>query len=200
MKASRYINTCYDFAHGKPLGSVLLDPSDLNISLQVFARDCLSALSLDNGAFHLEVIQGKEGLYFLEVGARVGGGEIPFIIRDLYGIDLYDAWIGLHFDRIPKVVGGSSTHPISGGFLLLPEPVGMRVVHIDNPVGKIDGLYASVLPEVGHIFDGHGGYELILGRFRFKAPSEYDVEQAINETLRRYEVRLEKAGSVPQCP
>ena len=78
----------------------------------------------------------------------------------------------------------------------MPEPVGMRVVHVNNPIGQVDGLYAAVLPEIGQVFDGHGGYECILGRFRYKAASESDVGQAIDETLRRYTVRLEKANEV----
>ncbi|NIF68077.1 ATP-grasp domain-containing protein, partial [Burkholderia sp. Cy-647] len=92
-RASRYVNTCLDFANGKPLGSVMLDPGPADDALLAFARDSLRALGLDDGAFHLEVIRGGDGLTFLEIGARVGGGEIPFLFRDLYGVDLYDLWV-----------------------------------------------------------------------------------------------------------
>ena len=34
VKASRYLNTCYDFAQGKPLGSVLLEPGELETALR----------------------------------------------------------------------------------------------------------------------------------------------------------------------
>lgn len=89
IKASRYVNTCYDFAQGRPLGSILLNTGDRERALCDFSRRCLAALGLDDGAFHLEVIGEDDGFCFLEVGARVGGGEIPFLMRDLFGVDVY---------------------------------------------------------------------------------------------------------------
>lgn len=34
------------------------------------------------------------------------------------------------------------------------------------------------------MFDGHGGYETLLGRFRYRAASAETVHAAIDETLR----------------
>jgi hypothetical protein len=50
---------------------------------------CLDALDLDDGPFHLERFKRAPGeSAFLEVGPRSGGAEVPFIHRDLFGIDL----------------------------------------------------------------------------------------------------------------
>jgi len=188
QKASRYLGTCLDFAHGKPLGSITLAPSDFRAELLKFNAQCLRALELFQCAFHLEIINGSDGFYFLEVGARVGGGEIPFTMHDVFGVDLYEGWVQQQLDPAFRI------HPKNdetlAGFLLIPEPVGKRLVEVSVPQ-KINTLYASVVPPLNHVFDGHGGYDTILGRFRYCGQSEDQIEAAINETLQQFFYRLE---------
>ncbi|WP_186202870.1 ATP-grasp domain-containing protein [Burkholderia gladioli] len=194
-RASRYVNTCLDFANGKPLGSVMLDPGPAHDALLAFARDSLRALGLDDGAFHLEVIRGGDGLTFLEIGARVGGGEIPFLFRDLYGVDLYDLWVAqqsgdaARFAVRAQAARAASASPLRGGFLMLPEPVGSRFVEAEVPSG-IAALYRAVLPKRHHGFDGKGGYDTILARFRYRGASEDEIGAAIDATLREFRYTL----------
>lgn len=61
--AFRYINTCYGFAHGSPLGSVV-QTGPLADRVSAFAVQCLTALGLRTGAFHVEVIEHHGGLVF----------------------------------------------------------------------------------------------------------------------------------------
>jgi hypothetical protein len=186
VRASRYINTCLDFANGKPLGSVMLQPGPVNNELLDFAQKSLRALSLTDGAFHLEVIRGGDGLYFLEIGARVGGGEIPFLFRDLYGVDLFSLWVrqqlGDGTPLTPQAVDTAHRFSDLGGFLMLPEVIGSRLVRAVVPTG-IEPLYAAITPKTNHVFDGKGGYESILGRFRYRGTSEVEIETAIEETI-----------------
>ncbi len=190
VKASRYINTCYDFAHGKPLGSVIIDDAESEPLIQ-FTQRTLEALGLDRGAFHLEVIEGRHGLCFLEIGARVGGGEIPFVIHDLFGVDLIGDWLRIDLEQQPTTVESSDSEaPVLGGFLMIPEPVGSRLVARNSPIGSVNGLYDAVLPEIGHRFDGKGGYENILGRFRYRGASRQAIEAAIHRTLSLYHYEL----------
>lgn len=188
-KPSRYVNTCYDFAQGRPLGSVVRAGSTAD-AVDRFAAHCLHVLGLRDGAFHLEVIETRSGLAFLEVGARVGGGEIPFVLRDAYGVDLVGDWIRIELGEEPRTVPGTN-HAGHTGFLMIPEPVGQRLVSRESMVGRVPHLYAEELPEPGHVFDGHGGYDILLGRFRYRASNASAIDEAIDATLGAYHYRLE---------
>lgn len=192
-RPSRYVNTCYDFARGVPLGSVVQSGPTADAVVD-FADRSLRALGITDGAFHLEVIEADGGLAFLEVGARVGGGEIPFVFRDVYGVDLVGDWIRIELGEPPRTTPGRDTGE-HAGFLMLPEAVGLRVVARRSMVGAVPGLYAEVLPPVGHVFDGHGGYETLLGRFRYRGATAGDVERAIARTLSLYEYELAPADA-----
>lgn len=189
-RAWRYLNTCYDFAKGRPLGSVMLDPPRAR-PLVAFARESLRALGLHQGAFHLEVIEGREGFHFMEIGARVGGGEIPFVIRDLFGVDLIGDWLRLELGEAPATLAvDRAESPEIGGFLMIPEPVGCELVSRRSPLGSVPGLYDHDLPLPGHVFDGRGGYDVLLGRFRFRGAAPEAVERAIWRTLDLYTYEL----------
>lgn len=197
-KASRYIGTCYDFGRGCPLGSVVQAGPTADAVVD-FAAHCLRVLGLQGGAFHLEVIEAPAGLVFLEVGARVGGGEIPFTSRDVYGIDLVGDWIRIELGQEPVTTPGVDTGE-HAGFLMLPEAVGHRVVARRSMVGTVPELYAEVLPPVGHVFDGHGGYETLLGRFRYRGASAEAVERAIRHTVDAYRYELEPVALQGAAP
>ena len=182
--ASRYLNTCYDFGRGTPLGSVVQQGPGADRMLD-FALRSLDALGLRTGAFHLEAIEHANGPVFLEVGARVGGGEIPFVCRDVYGVDLVGDWIRLELGEQPQTLPARTGE--FGGFLMLPEPVGRQLLQRPSLVGTVPGLYAEQLPEPGHVFTGDGGYDTILGRFRYRGPSPQAVEAAILATLDQYQ-------------
>lgn len=196
VRASRYVNTCYDFACGLPLGSVVQSGRDAD-DVVAFADRSLRALGIGDGAFHLEIIESPAGLAFLEVGARVGGGEIPFVFRDVYGVDLVGDWIRIELAEEPRTVPGQDAGE-HAGFLMIPEVVGQRLVARRSMVGVVPGLYAEVLPPVGHVFDGHGGYETLLGRFRYRAPTPDAVEAAIHRTLSLYEYALAPADAAQE--
>ncbi|MFJ7625096.1 acetyl-CoA carboxylase biotin carboxylase subunit family protein [Streptomyces sp. NPDC097595] len=187
--ASRYIGTCHGFAQGEPLGSVLHRDGTAE-RLADFSDDCLDALGLTDGPFHLEAVQHEEGPVFLEVGARVGGGEIPFVLQEVYGLDLFREWVRVLLGARPAgpVAAAAATEHV--GFLMLPEPVGHTLVSRTGLVGRIPHLYAEELPDPGHRFDGKGGYEHILGRFRYRAASAESVERAIEDTLTAYHYEL----------
>ncbi|MGW0854318.1 ATP-grasp domain-containing protein [Streptomyces sp. NPDC002690] len=186
--ASRYLNTCLGFTKGQWLGSVVQEGPAAERARAVAAR-ALDALRLTDGPYHLELIEHRDGFVFLEVGARVGGGEIPFTVRDVYGVDLFAEWVrivlGESPSTVPAVRGGHA------GFLMFPEPVGHRLVARTSMLGEVPHLYAEQLPEPGRVFTGDGGYEEILGRFRYRGPSPEAVEQAIVRTASEYTYELE---------
>lgn len=198
VTASQYVNTCLDFAAGVPLGSVLLADGERRTQILAFARSCLDALGLRDGPFHLELIRSAGGeLVFLEVGLRPGGAEVPFLHRDLLGVDLYGeafrATVGLPpmIDSIPPLHGG-------GGWVIFPEPTPLpsRVVSATSLLGVVPEVYAERVPSAGEVFDGTGVYHHVGGSFRLRGPSEPAVRRAVNEVMARYQVRALPALAV----
>lgn len=194
MRPARCLNTDLQFARGERVGSVLNDDAELEERLRDFALRVLRALKLDTSAFHLEVFRTRPGpeagpdeLVFLEIGARVGGAQITYMWRDLYGVDLNEGWIRLQLDEQVRLPVLDATSPV-GGFLLVPEPpdVPCRVKSATSLVGRIPGLYAELLPPVGTILDGRGGYDDIAGRFRFTGRSSAEVEASIRTAMNKY--------------
>jgi hypothetical protein len=194
MRPARCINTDLAFARGERVGSVLNDDAELESRLRAFTARVLAALRLHTGAFHLEVFRvpadglpGGYDLVFLEIGARVGGAQISYMWRDLYGVDLNDAWIRLQLGETVTLPALDASSPV-GGFLLVPEPPGgpWQVAATRSLAGSIPELYLELLPPVGTILDGRGGYDDIAGRFRFRGDSSAQVEAAIRRAMREY--------------
>jgi hypothetical protein len=200
VSASVYINTCLDFTAGKPLGSVLLDPGRRLERVTAFAGECLDALDLVDGPFHLELFESPAGEpVFLEVGLRPGGAEVPFVHRDLFGIDLFAeafrATVGL-----PPMVSAEELSGVtaSGGWVSIPEPrpYPSRVVSRTSLLGTLPEIYAEVLPDVGTVFHGTGGYEHIGGRFRLRGADHDAVRRAALEVMARYRLVAHHDGQV----
>ncbi|MFC6086603.1 ATP-grasp domain-containing protein [Sphaerisporangium aureirubrum] len=186
-RASRYVNTCLDFAEGVPLGSVEVDDPGLLGPLEGFTAAVGAALGPAPWVFHLEVFagtgpSGAPAFVFLEAGARVGGAEIPFVWREVHGFDLMAAAVDIQLGRPPAA--GSLPYGETAGWLLLPVPVAppCRVVGCDGPAPAGDGPYAQVVPRVGTVIPRAGGYEHVGARFRFRGPSSREVEAALART------------------
>jgi predicted ATP-grasp superfamily ATP-dependent carboligase len=190
LQASRYFNTCLDFMAGIPLGSVFIQDRALNERIERFTAEVLRGIGLRVGAFHLELfLTGSGEFLFLEIGARVGGGEINFVIQDVLGIDIFSLWLGLEMGQeLPAVIPDRGA---VGGFLLIPEPrdIPCRVDSVTSLLGRVDCLYCEILPQVGQILDGSGGYETISGRFRFKGDSEEQVVAAIKKVVHLFDMK-----------
>jgi hypothetical protein len=196
VSASLYLNTCLDFTMGIPLGSVLLDPGDRREQVVTFAESCLKALGLHDGPFHLEVFGRPTGeLVFLEIGLRPGGAEVPFIHRDLFGIDLMGEAFRATLGLPPLTPREELRDEGCGGWVSVPEPgpLPCRVVSRTSMLGSVSGVYAEVIPDVGTEFTGKGGYDHIGGRFRLRGPDHETVRRAAREVMRRYKVTAEPA-------
>ncbi|GAA0564409.1 acetyl-CoA carboxylase biotin carboxylase subunit family protein [Halomonas salifodinae] len=92
--ASTYVNNCAEYGPYSPLGSIELPAGSDEDEIVNSASELLGVFSPKKEiVFHLELFDTGEELVFLEIGARVGGAEIPFIWRDIRGIDLLGiAW------------------------------------------------------------------------------------------------------------
>ena len=198
---SRYVNTCLEAAQGLPLGSVVIDDKDARESLTDFAGKSIRALELDNGAFHLEVIlRGGAEPVFLEVGARIGGGEIKPMVENLYGVDLVREWLNCELDLVEEMP--VSFRPI-GGWLVVPPPCSppYEIVRVGSLLGRIPCLRWEALPHMGETHDWrHLQHDRWPGgRFQYAGSSSQEVELAIRETMDRYELEVRPAGEEMQC-
>ncbi|MEO3809597.1 hypothetical protein ABGB17_11405 [Sphaerisporangium sp. B11E5] len=187
LSVSGYVNTPVDFLRGRPLGSVTLDPGPLREEIGTFAIECVTALGLVTGCFHLEVIRRPGGgLVFLEAGMRAGGAEIAYIHRDLHGIDLmtesFRTVLGIPLRSAHARFGDAPA-----GWVVMPEPHRPhRVVHRSPMTGVVPQVYAEVLPDPGEVFDGTGGYFHVPGRFRLTGLDERSLRAAARRVMHEY--------------
>ncbi|MDH6135664.1 hypothetical protein P3T37_005081 [Kitasatospora sp. MAA4] len=199
VTVSEYVNTCLDFMEGTPLGSVLLDAGPLRERLEGFTAECLDALELLDGPFHLEAIVTADGVpVFLEVGLRPGGAGVPFLHRDLFGIDLFEEAFRTSIGLAPRSSAEELLTSAAGGWLVFPEPRPwpQRVLARNSLVGAVPEVYAEALPEPGHLLDGQGGYDHAGGRFLFRGADQAAVRRAVLETISRYRLEVEVPATV----
>ncbi|MEH2079516.1 MAG: ATP-grasp domain-containing protein [Nostoc sp.] len=190
---SKYLNTCLDFNDGKALGSVMIDDELLRKKIVEFTQKVLATLELNNSAFHLEIILKDElEPVFLEIGARVGGGGIPFLHKDIYEINLVQDWMKMELEDFSGL--HQTNESIIGGFLMMPEPreTPCKVLKCKELKGTITTLYKEVLPEAGEILDGEGGYNHISGTFFYKSNCSQEIIADINKTINYFEIKYEK--------
>ncbi|WP_327674805.1 ATP-grasp domain-containing protein [Kitasatospora sp. NBC_00458] len=202
-RASRYLNTCLDFTHGDALGSVEIDDPVLLKAVGEFTRRAVLAMSADPWVFHLELFASADGsepeFHVLEVGARPGGAEIPFVWREVHGVDLMAAAVDIQLGRPlpafphpagPAEDGGAGGY---GGWLLVPTPAARPclVVAATPQTGLPDGPYAERLPAPGSRLADLPGYEHSGARFRFRGRTGAEVERAVTRTAARLDYRCE---------
>ncbi|MEU8520556.1 biotin carboxylase [Streptomyces sp. NBC_01216] len=190
-RASRYVNTCAEFTAGAALGSVEEDDPALLEPIGAFTAAVAKALGGRHPwVFHLEVFVGAEAdgsvrVTFLEAGWRVGGAEIPFIWREVHGVDLMSAAVAIQLGgpvELPALTAGRV-----GGWLLVPAPVAApcRVVAAHVPDAPDTYAYAQVVPVPGQVLPKVGGYEHVGARFRFRGTSSAEVREAVVATAGR---------------
>ncbi|MFE0376901.1 ATP-grasp domain-containing protein [Streptomyces inhibens] len=197
-RASRYLHTCLEFTTGTVLGSVEIDDGELLARIEEIAAATARAMFTGPSVFHLELFERADGtLTVLEIGARPGGAEVPFIWREVHGIDLMAAAFAHQTgteDRTARTVADPAA---VAGWLLVPPsvPTPCRVRAVTSHQGA--GPYAEVLPEVGALMNG-GGYEHAGVRFRFRGHSSAQVEAAVRRTMR--DATLDCVPVDPQAP
>lgn len=188
------------FMLGEPVGSVEIDDPAANAAVEKFLRVVVPGMSAKPWVFHLELFLAPAGdgfdCVFLEVGCRPGGGDIPFVWREVHGIDLMELEFHLQCDVLPRLRPFQADEPV-GGCLLVPlcGPRPCRIVSAPSMVAT-PGPYAEVLPEAGSVVpDLRGTYEFIGGRFRYRGRSTAEVTRQILATAADYEVRLEPVAA-----
>ncbi|BCL17213.1 ATP-grasp domain-containing protein [Micromonospora sagamiensis] len=191
-RLSAYLDTCLAFRDGRPLGSVEVDEPTVLAAVGAFTTSVLRALTDRPTVFHLEVFLGRAGdgpphCTLLEVGARVGGAEIPFVWRDVHGYDLMRAAFRIALGHPPPDPPPTGIRTEVAGWLLVPAPAG-RPCHIEEATsmtGRDPGPYAEVVPRVGDVLPAADAYyEHVGARYRFRGADSATVRAAVLATAR----------------
>ena len=199
-RCSRYLNSCLEFRHGGVLGSV--EESDAGISriIAEFTLQVMRALSDRPVVFHLELFfdAATGSCAFLEVGARVGGAEIPLLWREVHEHDLMETAFRIQLGLpVPEQLSVRADQ--IGGWLLIPAPENRpcKITEITSMVGRSPGPYAEALPAAGDVVPAADSYyEHVGGRFRFRGESSDAVEQAIRATAAGFRVSAQPAVQI----
>lgn len=202
-RASKYLNTCVEFTIGEVLGSVEEDDADILAAIGEFTTSIAGAMNSEPWVFHLEVFVGARDsgeirLTFLEAGYRVGGAEIPFVWREVHGIDLMAAAVDVQLGLMPTLVVPDEWQ--TAGWLLVPPPVQApcQVEHVSLLNPKIDRSYARVVPSIGYVIPRLGGYEHVGARFRFRGNSSAEVQAAVLSTAQHFRMACKPALPAPR--
>lgn len=176
FKVSKYINTCLDFRNGYPLGSVTVDNTNFVNKVKEFTQEVCSFLNIDNQAIHLELIESNENLVFLEIGGRVGGGEIPFVTLKNEGVDLFDMWTKASLNMPINQVETKIT-----GFLMMPNPFPTSYffdegIKINHPLITYQNINLKGSSQ-------EFSYDKIPAKIHFMGENQLDVENAINYSI-----------------
>ncbi|MFG2607152.1 acetyl-CoA carboxylase biotin carboxylase subunit family protein [Streptomyces sp. NPDC048514] len=187
--ASRYVSDCLAFGAGAPLGSVVLQRSRLRERVEAFAQECVSALGMYDTPFHLELfLTPTDELVFLEIGGRIGGGEVPHLLNKLFDVNLYEVWLR-------ELAGESVTPPAktgdpAGGWLILPKPAELpaRVVKAEPMSERVPTIWRELLPPVGEVLQPGGAYDALhSGRFILLHEQQEKVEADIHHIIENFE-------------
>ncbi|WP_216902501.1 ATP-grasp domain-containing protein [Nocardia alni] len=189
-RASRYVGNCLDFAitDNSSLASVEIDDDRLNEPLAEFTTAVLAALSPGMPTvFHLEFFAGdgadRPRLQFLEVGARISGGQVTDLWREVHGYDLVGAAIDCQMGRLPDAT------PLAGDTITadlqihppITPPCAVVHTHLDLPAEYRP--YHSSVPEPGTVITETHGYFEIGATFRFRGHSTAEVTEAVRRTI-----------------
>ena len=188
-----YINTCFDhYVLGLPVGSVGVDDPVLKQRLVAFTHEIIAALPLREGVYHLEIIRTpKDELVFLEIGGRVGGGEVYRNFTDVYNFDLLEFHIASQLGQSPKLrkvrentVGGwlmiNSVEHVPGIF------TGIRY----EPLSDDNCAYSLWHPRLGHKYELRERMSL---KYSFRGDTSAQVRASVIELMEKVSL-----DSVPQ--
>lgn len=104
-EAHRYARPPLDVYHGGGLfcSRTVERGSEEESRLLAMTADLVRELGLRLGALHAEFIRGEDGrLWFLEIGARVGGAHIADMVEAATGVNPWKEWAALEIAAVTR--------------------------------------------------------------------------------------------------
>ncbi|RCW16691.1 hypothetical protein CAC02_07080 [Streptococcus gallolyticus] len=189
-KASEYINTPYDYIRGKTIGSIFCADNVFSDRVFSFTEVVLSALGLQDSVFHLEFIEHGDEFYFLEVGARQGGGEIVPMYKKLYNMDLIKLSFNLQIG-VEKVPLFEKKDERVAAFLLFPEPSQLPDKVKEITMFNLESQVYQISPKIGENMEEGGGYYFNSGRFLFYGDSKQVIKD-VNYVMSNFRITMSR--------
>ncbi len=191
--AHRYFNSCLDFTTGAPLGAAVIDQSsDLASRIKVFVQQCMTSLDLKTCPFHFELFHSdQDELVFLEVGARLGGADVPHMIEDVSGENVFEHWIKQILDDTYEVAFEVKQY---GAWLIfgLPAELPCTVTSVSDFSDSVASISRQYIPEVGSTLVHEGGYcTLQSGRLLFTNDCHDSLIKDVNQVMAQFSIETE---------
>lgn len=199
MSTSRYVSNCLAFEHGEPLGSVIQTDPAVRSECERFALRCLSPLGLKGSAFHLEFFSTGREFIFLEIGARVPGADVSYVVRDVCDVNLFRLWVDVLLGN--PVQPPRPTFAESGGWLMIPrpKPLPQKVISSTSLLGKVPFLYRELVPAPGEILKPAAGYATLQGgRFLFRGGTQEQITDAMHSARTKYRLTAAPVAGSPE--
>ena len=190
--ASRYIGSCFNYAHGKLLGSMKATDTQQKQAIS-FAKKVHRDLKIPDGVFHLESFYHNEDFVFLEIGIRPGGGDIVPAIKVGTGIDLAKEHIKCQLGLKPDEPTGNDKFFGWLNFPCIHEfEKEQYVKSVTLPNFTPESLYSSNIPKVGDKATcDFVHYGISLGSFVFLSDDRKKSEEEMQLYAEEYKVVIE---------
>jgi biotin carboxylase len=184
---SRYLQNVIAVRSGGVIGSILLDPAaheHLYEQARGLTVRALRALGHTDGVFHIEVFADEHGLVFSECAGRIGGGMIPDVNLQAFGVDLIEEFARAVL-RLPSAAD-ADVKPLSEscGFIQMVAPPGRitSMPSIEEVLSRPGCRSARLsLAEGDVVPDFSSGSHLMAGKALLAAENDKELERRMRK-------------------
>ena len=200
--SSHIISNPFDFLHGQPLGSIMINDVQEKEKWLEFANEVNLALEFPDGVFHIEAIKSHDGgRYFIEVGVRPGGGYIVPNIEKHTGINLEKLHVLLQVKGNPFLILKNAKNLSIGGFLNFPRSFSnsdsiVTQIKLPNFNDLKTLTHSTHVPRIGDRVSGDFSYIETLGNFFFSSSDYSAIEADMNRISENYKVYTQPISKI----
>lgn len=175
-----------ELGHGLP--AIL--PPDIGATVIKEVDRAIAAVGIRNGASHTEVMLSAEGhCTVIEIGARLGAGQIGFLIQHALGIDPWAACLDTALGHPARLTPTRSGYA-AVRFLTSPHPGRLTAV-TGLPGHNPQVPIVRVRKVAGETVNGAEDNTARLGSFVVVGPDQQSVDQHADHLLAQVQIEIE---------
>ncbi|HBF39272.1 MAG TPA: hypothetical protein DDW50_18375 [Firmicutes bacterium] len=150
----------------------------------VYCKKVVIAAGLDHGIFHIELIATPNGPRLLELNPRLIGGTGPLLLKNSYGIDIFEILLDIYTDSKVHFADSAPKYYVTSRFLGSEVNFKFAGNYDYSPLTKYgDGLISFNISKVsGELVSRANSNEDYLGFFLCKA-KEYESSKHLADTI-----------------
>ncbi|MGA6091252.1 cysteine synthase A [Amycolatopsis sulphurea] len=177
--------------------------AETETALVEHVRECLTALGIEHGITHSELIFGPDGPVFLETHLRQAGDEIPQLIADATGLDMADFFLrqvaGEDIGALPELIARRDRPQYTGAaairYLVPPAEGVLEGIDGWDGVAALPGVRAHAQSaEAGALLNGLESSYSRLGHVRVQAADTAAALQLLDKAFAAITVRARPAA------